>query len=214
MHAEVLRKHRLGRARNPIGEQECRVLGEVAVVEDEEELGAIGTEALQRVRVARWEVPEVALLEVIDKATTLGVERSDADLALENVRPLSLLVPMQLTDNALVQTHIHTSELLAGSKLANRCLSGPPTLFDANMRVCKRPAHVRNGTMIRTRRANQVRILPFARSVARSQNVRPVAIALLFESATMRCGVKTTSLTTGSGVNLLPMASIFLSHSS
>jgi hypothetical protein len=145
---EVLSEHGFGRVCNPVGEQEGGVLGEVAVVEDEEEFGTVRAQALQRVGVARWEVPQVALLKVIDKATALGVERGDADLAFKDVGPLGFLVPMKLADDAFVKTHVDTSKLLARTKLANGCLTGPAALFDSNVRVCKGPAHIGNRTMI------------------------------------------------------------------
>lgn len=44
LHAEVLRDDRFGDMSEPICEEESRVFGEVAVVEDEKELGALGTE--------------------------------------------------------------------------------------------------------------------------------------------------------------------------
>jgi hypothetical protein len=46
------------------------------------------------------EVPQVTLLEVVDEVAALVVERRDAHLAVENVRPLGLLVPVELADGA------------------------------------------------------------------------------------------------------------------
>ena len=70
-HAEVLGQH-VGRCmRDPVGHEQRVALGLLAVVEGEDELGALGTEALQRVRQAGREEPEVALLDVLDAWTPL-----------------------------------------------------------------------------------------------------------------------------------------------
>jgi hypothetical protein len=65
--------------------------------------------------MAGGEVPQIALLEIIHEAATLGVESSDADLAFKHVSPLGFLVPVQLTDDTLVETHVHAGQLLGGT---------------------------------------------------------------------------------------------------
>lgn len=54
---EVLCDHGLRCVLDPFVEEESRVLGKVAAVEHEQELGSIFTQALERVWVTRWEVP-------------------------------------------------------------------------------------------------------------------------------------------------------------
>jgi hypothetical protein len=138
---------------------------------------------LQRVRMSGWKVPQVALLEVVDEAAALGVKCSDADLALEHVSPLGFLVPVEFANDALVEAHVDTSELLARAKLANGSLTGPAAFFDANVRVRKRPAHVGNRTMISAGRADQVRVLTFTLSVARAQDISAIAISLVLSAS-------------------------------
>lgn len=168
MDTEVLGENRLWRAADPVGEQEGGVFREVAVVEDEEKLGAIGAQTLQRVRVAGWKVPQVALLKIIDEATALSIECGDADLAFKDIGPFSFLVPMELADDALIEAHVDTSKLFAGAKLTNSRLTRPATLFNTDVRVCERPAHIWDGTMIGTRRTDQIRVLSLSRPVARA----------------------------------------------
>ena len=55
-HAEVLGQHRAWGVLEPVGQQEGLVLGEVAVVEDEQELAPL-LQSLKRVRDTRGEVP-------------------------------------------------------------------------------------------------------------------------------------------------------------
>jgi hypothetical protein len=178
VHAEVLGKNSFGRVANPVGEEEGRVFGEIAVVEDEEELGAVGAETLERVGMARWEVPQVALFEIVDEATALGVEGGDADSAFEHVRPLGLLVPMKLADDAFVQTHVHAGKLLAHAELADGGLARPAALFDPDVRVGEGPAKVGDGSMIGARWADDIGILSFSRPVARPQYISAIAVSL------------------------------------
>lgn len=41
----------------PISKDECRIFREVAVVEDQQKLSAVGCQALERMWVTRWKVP-------------------------------------------------------------------------------------------------------------------------------------------------------------
>jgi hypothetical protein len=56
---EVLGDDRLGRVGEPVGEDKGRLFGKVAVVENQEELGAVLTKTLERVRNSAGEVPKV-----------------------------------------------------------------------------------------------------------------------------------------------------------
>jgi hypothetical protein len=128
--------------------------------------------------VAGGEVPQVSLLEVIDKAAALGVKSSDADLALEDVSPLGLLVPVELTDHTVFETHVNTSKLLAGGELTNGCLARPTTLLDAHVRVGKGPTHVGNLAVVGAGRADEVGVLSLALPIAWAHDGSTLAIAL------------------------------------
>jgi hypothetical protein len=78
---EVLCHNGLGRVLNPLVQQECRILGEVATVKHQQELGSILAQTLEGVWVARREIPQITLLQVINEGTAISVERRDADLA-------------------------------------------------------------------------------------------------------------------------------------
>lgn len=62
-------------------------------------------------RMSRREIPQVALLQIIHERTTILVKGGDADLSIEHICPLSLLVPMKLTDHARSETHVYASDL-------------------------------------------------------------------------------------------------------
>lgn len=75
------------------------------------------------------EVPEVTLLQVIDEVAALVVESSDAHLAIKHVGPFGLLVPVKLTDDALVESHVDSGELDTGGELTDGRLSGPASFL-------------------------------------------------------------------------------------
>jgi hypothetical protein len=79
--AEVLCYNGLGCMLNPLVQEESRILGKVTTVKDQQEFGSVFTQALERVWVARWEVPQISLLQVIDERTTISVQRCNTDLA-------------------------------------------------------------------------------------------------------------------------------------
>ena len=63
--AEVLRQQALGRVADPVGDAEGAELGEVAVVEDQDEVARLVAEAFEHVAVAAGKIPDVAGLEVV-----------------------------------------------------------------------------------------------------------------------------------------------------
>ena len=48
--------------REVIGQEKCAILREGTVIEDQEELGPVGSKALQGVREARREIPQIPFL--------------------------------------------------------------------------------------------------------------------------------------------------------
>jgi hypothetical protein len=79
--AEVLCHNGLGRVLDPLVQQESRILGEVATVKHQQELGSILAQTLEGVWVTRREIPQIALLQVINEGTAISVKRRNADLA-------------------------------------------------------------------------------------------------------------------------------------
>lgn len=78
---EVLCYNSLGCVLDPLVQEESRIFRKVAAVKYQQEFGSILAQALEGVWVARWEVPQIALLQVVDEGTTIGVESCYADLA-------------------------------------------------------------------------------------------------------------------------------------
>ncbi|KAH8718521.1 hypothetical protein HC256_003156 [Beauveria bassiana] len=134
-----------------LGRDKSRLFGKAAIVKDEQKLGAILAQALERMGDAAGKVPEVALVEVVDKVAAFVVERGDADASLEHIGPFSLLVPVKLTDDARVESHVDASQLDT--------------------------AHVGDIAVICARRAHHVRALARAVAVIRPEDGGSLAVA-------------------------------------
>jgi len=131
----------------PVGQQEGLVLREVAVVEHQQELAPL-MKALDRVRDAGGEVPQVAQTDVVDEVAPVLVDGADACTAGEHVGLFGLLVPMQLSDTAGFETHIHAGELGGNRQLAHGHLPRPAAGQDAIARRCEGELEVGDGARI------------------------------------------------------------------
>ena len=151
-HAEILGQHLGRRVLEPVAEQEGVVLVEVAVVEHQQELAAVGTEALDRMRDAGGKIPEIADADVVDEVAALRVDRGDARGAVEHVGPLGLLVPMQLAHAAGIEPHVDAGDVLGNAELAHRHLPGPAAAFLPHMGVGEREAQIGQRAVIGGRR--------------------------------------------------------------
>jgi hypothetical protein len=160
----------------PVGEQEGRVLVEVPVVEDEEELAPVVADPLDRVRDAGREEPEVTLPDIVQERLAPPVDGGDPRAALQDVGPLGLPVEMELADGAPLQPHVDAGDLRGDAELADRGLSGPASFFEAHAAVGERPSQVGEGAGIGRRRHDHVRVLGLARHVPRSEDVRALAV--------------------------------------
>jgi hypothetical protein len=74
---------------------------------------------------ARWEVPEIALGDVVDEGASGLIHRRDAGAAGDHVRPFGLLVPVHLANSAWFEAHVHAGELGRGPELAAGDLARP-----------------------------------------------------------------------------------------
>ena len=129
-HAEVLGQHVGRRMRDPVGQEQRVAFGLLAAVEGEDELAAVGAEALQRVRPAGREIPEITLFDVIDAGTALCVDGGDAAFPARHDRPLGGLVPVQLADAAGRQVHVDAGDLLGNREVLGRQLARPSSILD------------------------------------------------------------------------------------
>ncbi len=173
--AEVLGQHVTRRVLEQVGEQEGLVLREGAVVEDQQELTAV-FEPLEGVGNHRREVPQVTLAHVVDEGASLLVDGGDAAAAGEHVRPLGLLVPVQLADAPGLQAHVDPGELGGDRQLAHRHLARPAARDEAVARGGEGELEVGDRAGVGIGGGQQVRILALQGHVVRPQNRRAQAI--------------------------------------
>ena len=64
-------------------------------------------DSLQRMRLAGGEEPEIALAHILHVSAAFRVQHRDAALAVRHVGPFRGLMPMQLTDTARTEPHVH-----------------------------------------------------------------------------------------------------------
>jgi hypothetical protein len=123
-HAEILGEYLMRRVPEPIGDRERAELGEVAVVEHEDE-GAAAFETLDRMAVAARKVPHIARPKVDDLRLVLRIDRGDACAALDHISPLgSIGVPVQLAHRAGLERHVDPGELVGHRELHDGRLLG------------------------------------------------------------------------------------------
>ncbi len=134
-HPEVERQDIGRRVREPLVEQQRVVFGRAAVVEAQDELGAVLADALQGVRQAGGEIPEPAFAHVLDIGAALGVDRRHAHRALADIGPFRRLVPVQLADAAAGQAHVDAGNLLGDLEIGLRDLPRPAAVLDAPRRI-------------------------------------------------------------------------------
>src|SRR5207302_5555977 len=121
-------------------EQESRLLGEVAVVENEQEFATVGLEPLDRVGNARREIPQIALADVILEGVCILVNGGNPSPALEHVGPLSRLVPVQLPNSAGGEPHIDAGNFSRAGQFARRRLPPPSAFLQMHMAVREGPS--------------------------------------------------------------------------
>ena len=100
--------------RNPIVDIErCACSLEISLVEDKQKLILV-REALDHMRLALGEVPDVAFIQDLELVTTEFVDSADTNLTLVDITPLGDTVPVQLTNAAFGQVLLGTGNVVAG----------------------------------------------------------------------------------------------------
>ena len=154
--AEVLRQERLGRVADPVGDAERAELREVAVVEDQDEVRRLVSQAFEHVAVAAGKIPHVARLEVVRLGVPLRVDDRGPDPPLDHERPLGRGgVPVELAHGTGLEPHrdagdpLGDRQLLDGRLLAEAAGDPRPCDFSsANLKVgSSLPASNGSGTL-------------------------------------------------------------------
>src|SRR5258707_6480903 len=131
--------------RHEFREQECTVFRKHTLIEDQEELASVRSQALYRMREAGREVPQVALAHVVDKDRPIRIQQRDASISVEHDGPLIGCMPMEFAKAASSQAHIDARQVCGGRQFALRHLMGPAALLNSLFRQIE---GVPNGTAI------------------------------------------------------------------
>jgi hypothetical protein len=118
-------RERLG---EPVGQQQHIELAGVAVVEADHEFAAVGTEPLQRMRLACRKIPEAALVAI-------DVEDRRTATAVGHDRPLGRLVAVQLSDATGRQSLVDARNRIRNREIGLRHLACPAVILDALWRI-------------------------------------------------------------------------------
>ncbi len=110
--AEVLCQHLWWRVPDPVCQQHRLVFVEASIVKHQQEFAAVRSQSLDRVRVPRWKIPDIALLNVIHEAAPIWIDAGDPRSACQHQGPLRRVVPVQLADPTRYQPHLHAGNLL------------------------------------------------------------------------------------------------------
>src|SRR5271156_6034027 len=94
------------RVRHPVGQEHGFVFREIAIVEDQQEFAAVGSESLNGMGNARREKPEFVFFHVGDEAFAVRIDAGDAGGAVKHERPFRRGVPMQLANASGGEAHI------------------------------------------------------------------------------------------------------------
>ncbi len=116
--AEVLGQERLRRVAEPVADAERAKFGEVAVVEDQDEVRRLVAQAAEDVTVTAREIPNVARLEVVGLGVAVRIDGRRADAPRDDERPFGRRgVPMEFAHDAGFERHRHAGDALGNRKL-------------------------------------------------------------------------------------------------
>src|SRR5713226_7412459 len=120
--------------RHPFREKECTVFRKHTLIEDQEELASVWLQALDRMRKAGREIPQIALAHVVDKDRPIGIQYRNAGISIEHDGPLIGCMPMQFAKASSRQAHVDARYVCGGRQLALGHLMRPAALLNSLVR--------------------------------------------------------------------------------
>src|SRR6266403_684651 len=111
--SEIFRQQRSRRVADPIGDAERAELGEITVVENQNEMCRSVPEAFEHVSVPARKIPNVARIKVVRLRLSRRIDHGGAHTTFQHKRPFrSRCVPVQLAHHARLELHRHASDPL------------------------------------------------------------------------------------------------------
>ena len=115
---EILGQKLLRGVAQPVGDTEGAELGEISVVENQDEMTRLFAEAGERVCMTAREIPDIAGIEVVDLGAAGRIDDRGADAPLEDKSPFRRRrVPVQLARDARLKPHRHAGDSLRDRQL-------------------------------------------------------------------------------------------------
>ena len=111
-NSEILGQDIRRGVRDKIGHQERTELRCPAVIEGDDKLAAVRTDALQRMRMAVRENPQLALVDIGYISLPRGVEDGNAAGTARHICPLGESMPVQFAYSARGQPHVDARDRL------------------------------------------------------------------------------------------------------
>ena len=150
--AEILREDIARRVRHPVREKHGRIFRKVAVVEDQQEFGAVRIQSLNRMRNSGRKIPEISFFHVGHEAAAVGINRGDPRVSVEHDGPLAGRVPVQFADAACGEPHIHARDRRRDRQFAHRYLARPAAGVQPFVRQRERVLERLHAASVRARR--------------------------------------------------------------
>ena len=124
---------------DPVGDAEGAEFGEVAIVEDQDEMTGLVAEALQHVTVPPGEVPDVARVEIVGLGKAAWVDDGGANAPLDDEGPLGRGgVPVQFAHRARLKPHRNPGNSLGDRQLRDGGLLAVTVADDLALRLLQR----------------------------------------------------------------------------
>src|SRR5205085_11102277 len=118
LQAKIFRQQRFGHVADPIGDTKRAELGEITVIENQNELCRLIAEAFEDVRVAAWKVPDVARIKVVRLGLSSRVDHRGAHTTFQYERPFRRgCVPVELAHDAGLKLHRYARDSLRDRQL-------------------------------------------------------------------------------------------------
>src|SRR5882724_2824599 len=117
--------------RHPLREKERIVFRKYSLIESQQKLASVWPQTLDRVRKASWEIPQIALADVVDKNRPVRIEQGNACISVEHNGPLIGCMPMQFAKATRGEAHVDAGDLRRRRQLALGHLMGPTALLNS-----------------------------------------------------------------------------------
>ncbi|MNM98328.1 hypothetical protein D3C81_1108570 [compost metagenome] len=175
-YSEIGRKNILWGMCEPIRNGKCIEVREMAVIKDEQKLAAI-LQTLYGMGNTRWKIPQITGTNVGNKVMSVLIDCCYSGMTEQHIRPLCLLMPMQLANTAGCQAHINARKRGCDRQLAHRDFPGPSSLIQLHMGIGEGEPQIRNKPGIGNRRNQHIRILLVSHNISRALINRPCSVA-------------------------------------